>query len=83
MKCIGLGDSYGVRLRRRIPCPECEVELTAGTLLHARDRARNQLDLADGQPEDTPTLGIQREIPAGDKAIPLPLPRMPGVLPHI
>ena len=30
LMCTGVGDSYQVRLKRRIPCPECGVELTAG-----------------------------------------------------
>ena len=32
LKCTGVGDSYRVRLQRRIPCPECRVELTAGSM---------------------------------------------------
>ena len=32
LKCTGLGNSYRVRLQRRISCPECRVELTAGSM---------------------------------------------------
>ena len=30
INCMGLGDSYHMRLRQRIPCLECGVELSAG-----------------------------------------------------
>ena len=30
LKCRGVGDSYLMRLRRQISCPECGAELTAG-----------------------------------------------------
>ena len=33
LKCTGVGDSYRLRLRRRIPCLECGVELTAGSMV--------------------------------------------------
>ena len=36
LKCTGVGDSYQVRPRRRIPCPECEVELTVGSTTEHR-----------------------------------------------
>ena len=37
LKCTGVGDSYRLRLRRRIPCLECGVELTAGSIMvHCR-----------------------------------------------
>ena len=32
LKCIGVGDSYQVRLRQRIPFLECRVELTAWSM---------------------------------------------------
>ena len=32
LKCTGVGESYRVRPRRRIPCPECEVDLTTGSM---------------------------------------------------
>ena len=38
LKCTGVGDSYQVRLRRRIPCPEFEVELTTGSMTAHRRR---------------------------------------------
>ena len=36
LKCTGVGYSYQVRIRRRIPCPECGVELTAGAMTEHR-----------------------------------------------
>ena len=30
LKCTGVGESYRVRLLRRIPCPECGVDITTG-----------------------------------------------------
>ena len=38
LKCTGVGDSYQVRLRRRIPFPECGVELTSGSMMAHRCR---------------------------------------------
>ena len=32
LKCTGLGDSFQVRLRRWIPCPECGAEITEGSM---------------------------------------------------
>ena len=45
LKCTGVGDSYQVRLQRRIPCLECGVDLTAGPMtahrrhMHGTDTA--------------------------------------------
>ena len=50
---------------------------------HARYQAGNQLDLYDGHLESTPTPGVQRELSTDDEAVPLPLPRMPSILPHV
>ena len=36
LKCMGVGDSYRVRLRRHIPCLECKAELTAGSIIAYR-----------------------------------------------
>ena len=36
LKCMGVGDSYWVRLRRRIPCLECVFDLTAGSIMDHR-----------------------------------------------
>ena len=36
INCMGLGDSYHMRLRQRIPCLECGVELSAGSTLTQR-----------------------------------------------
>ena len=33
LKCTKVGDSYRVRLLRRIPCPECGVDLTVGSMM--------------------------------------------------
>ena len=38
LKFMGLGDSYLVRLRRRIPCLGCGVEITAGSMMPHRRR---------------------------------------------
>ena len=38
LKYTGLGDSYRVRLRRSIPCPECGVDLTTGSMTEYRRR---------------------------------------------
>ena len=38
LNCTGVGDSYQVRIRRRIPCPECGVELTLGSMTAHRRR---------------------------------------------
>ena len=38
LKCTGVGDSYQVRLQRRIPCLECEVEIAAGYMTEHRFR---------------------------------------------
>ena len=38
LNCAGMGDLYRVRLRRQIPCPECGVELTAGSMMSHRRR---------------------------------------------
>ena len=38
LKCTGVGDLYRVRLRRQIPCPECGVELTEGSMTAHRRR---------------------------------------------
>ena len=38
LKCTGVGDSYQVRLQSQIPCPECGVELTAGSMAAHRCR---------------------------------------------
>ena len=35
-KCTGVGDYYRKRLRRRIPCPECGVEITTGSMMAHR-----------------------------------------------
>ena len=32
LKCMGVGDSYQVRLQRRIPCLECVVDLSTGSM---------------------------------------------------
>ena len=36
LKCKGVGDSYHVRIRRRITCPECGFELTVGSMIAHR-----------------------------------------------
>ena len=43
MKCTGVEYSYLVRLRRRIPCLECGVDLTTGsTTAHRRSMHRTE-----------------------------------------
>ena len=49
LKCKGVGDLYRVILRRRIPCPECGVELTKGPIrAHRRrmHRTESTIDLS-------------------------------------
>ena len=42
LKCTGVEESYQMRLRSQIPCPEYEVELTAGSMkAHRRCMHRN------------------------------------------
>ena len=50
---------------------------------YARDGPHNRLDPAAVQPDGTPAPGIQCEFTAGNKAMPLPLPRLTRVLPHV
>ena len=38
LKCTGVGDSYKVKIRRRIPCLDCGVELTTGSMKEHRHR---------------------------------------------
>ena len=52
-------------------------------LPHAQDQSRNQLEVAAGQPDITPTPGVRRELTADNETVPLPLPWMPGILPHV
>ena len=43
MKCMGVGDSYQVRLQRRIPCPEYGVDLTVVSMTsHRRHMHRTE-----------------------------------------
>ena len=43
LKYTGVGYSYRVRLRRRIPCPECGVDITAGYMMaHHRHMHRTE-----------------------------------------
>ena len=43
LKWMGLGYLYPVRLLQRITCPECRVELTAGsTAVHLRHMQRTE-----------------------------------------
>ena len=51
--------------------------------MHARYGDQNRLNLAAGKPESTPNPGVRCDIPTGDEAMPLPLLRLPGVLPHM
>ena len=53
------------------------------TTTHAQERARNRLESSVGQLDITPTPGVGRELSADDKAVPFPLPRIPGILPHM
>ena len=52
-------------------------------LPHARDLTCSILESATNQPDSTPTPGILCELPADDEVMPLPIPRIPGVLPHV
>ena len=52
-------------------------------LPHAWYWACYRLELAAGQPDSTPIPGIRCDLPAVNEAMTLPLPRMPGVLPHV
>ena len=62
LKCTGVGDSYWVRLQRRISCPECGVELTAGSMtahrrcMHGTDPVINWIRLPVSQTEHQPQV---------------------------
>ena len=47
LKCTGVGDLYRVRLRRRIPCPECRVYLNAGSMTAHRLRMHGTESVID------------------------------------
>ena len=36
LKCTGVQELYRVRLQRLIPCPDCGVELTLGSMMEHR-----------------------------------------------
>ena len=38
LKCTGVGDSYWVRLQRKIPCPYCVFDIAAGYITTHRHR---------------------------------------------
>ena len=41
------------------------------------------MEPADGQSDGAPPAGLRCELPAVDKAVPLPLSRLSGVLSHV
>ena len=77
------GESYCEQLQRQIPCPECEIELTAGSMMahqirmHGTDIEiyRNQLSVI--QTEHPPQV-YDNSIPKSTMQCPFPLPRLPG-----
>ena len=83
LRCTGVGDSYQVRLQRRIPFPECVLELTVGSMkAHRRRMHRTEpaIDLSRmlviqtvHQPHvyDARFLRIMKQCPC-------PLPGFPG-----
>ena len=50
---------------------------------HARDGTHNRLETAAGHSDGAPASGVRCDISAANKEIPLPLPWMLGVLPHV
>ena len=88
LKCMGVGDSYPSETLKADTMPVVWVVTHRGVhdgtpLPHARDQYCNRLESAAGHPDSTPTPGVRHEISADDKAVTLPLPRMPGILPHV
>ena len=51
--------------------------------LHSREVTVNRLEPVAGQSDGAPPAGIRCEISTFEKAVPLPLPRLPGVLSHV
>ena len=41
------------------------------------------MELSASQQDSTPTPSLQSKLSAGDKAVPLPLYRVPGIIPHV
>ena len=62
LKCTGVVESYRVRLRRHIPCPECGVEITAGSMtayfcrMHGTEPAIDWVRLPFSQTEHQPQV---------------------------
>ena len=78
-KCTGVGDSYLVRLRRRIPCSECGVELTVGSMtahfrrMHTTDPAIDWIWLPVCQTVHQPQV-YDVSFPQKTKQCPCPFP---------
>ena len=83
LKCTRVGDSERVRLRRRIPCPDCGVELTAGSTtahrrrMHSTDPAINWSWLPVSQTVHQPQL-YNVSFPRATKRYPRPFPGCSG-----
>ena len=83
LKCTGVGYSYRVRLRRRILCPECGVELTAGSMTEHCRRMHGTEPTIDWSQLPVSQAEHQPQVYNVNEAMPLPLPWLPGVLPHM
>ena len=79
MKCTGVEYSYLVRLRRRIPCLECGVDLTTGSTtahrrsMHRTEPAINWIRLLVIQMEHQPQV-YYVSFPRSTKGCPCTLP---------
>ena len=82
LKCTGVGYSYRVRLRSCIPCPECWVNITAGSMTEHRWRmnrtepAINWSRLPIIQTEHQPQV-YDMSFPRSTKWCPCPFPGCP------
>ena len=83
LKFTGVGHSYRMRIQRRIPCPECGFELTAGSMMAHRRRMHGTepgIDwsrLTGSQTEHQPQVYFVR-FPQSTKRCPCPFPGYPG-----
>ena len=83
LKCTGVRDSYRVRLRRSIPCPECGFEITAGSMtahrrrMHGTELEIDWSQLPVSQTEHQPQVYNLRFLQS-TKRCPCPFPGFPG-----
>ena len=84
LKCTGLGDLYQVRLRRKIPCLECGVELATRSMtpyhrcMHRTEPAIDWSRLPVSQTVHQPQVYNMR-FPHKTKLCPCPFPRFLGL----